>query len=500
MAKLQDFSGGLVTRTASHLIPVNSATTYSNIDSEAGSLKPVNSKSVTGEALDKFAFYFEAESRWVSSSTQTDYLEYRGALYTTDSATIPQRVVGSLTANLGIAAATVGVAGVISAGILTGTYNYVYTYYDTSTGAESAPNPVSADIVAVNSTISIQNIIPSTDPQVDKVRLYRVGGNLATFSLVGTYNNGTTNVTDNVADSVIPGDDLITDSYGQAIAGGSDIKEAYGVLWYTLKDKLYFSEVGKWFAWPAENFFDFELPVTGYGMTSRGILVFTARRTYLITGTTKATFSRTLLSSSQGCKHYKTVAGLGGGIVWVSNDGICLSDGGVPSVVSRQFIGKTNIQASSAVVHDDVYYLQLLDGSILAMDSRYKLLLKNFSVGTTWLITALDTLYGYEGGLYYELFAGDDKEQITWKSPVFLDSGYKERKSYKSIYVTYRGSITVSVYIDDNKVASVSLTGSDTKEVLVDQARKDGYSIQFVVTGAGEVLELSYTPVGRPRL
>ena len=71
-------------------------------------------------------------------------------------------------------------------GPMSGTYSYVYTYYNSADGAESAPSPVSEELKVGAGKVTVSGIRVSTDPQVDKKRLYRVGGNVATFTLVAT--------------------------------------------------------------------------------------------------------------------------------------------------------------------------------------------------------------------------------------------------------------------------------------------------------------------------
>ena len=503
MAKLQTFDGGKVTRVAPHLIPINSGVQYSNIDNSTGELRAVANEAASGETLNKYAHYFEAENRWISDSVDTDYLEYQERLFHATGAGVPQWTQGAgagSTHNLGILApATAPTVALGAGGAITGTYQYAYTYYSSTTGAESAPSPVSAEIVATANQINLTGLVAAADPQADKIRIYRVGGTILSFQLVATIASASINYTDNTADANIDGTPLTTEGSGQALAGGRYIKEAYGIVFYMLGDKLYFSEIGKWYSYPAEYYLDFGKPLMGYAFVSNGILVFTKHKTHLVTGTTPTNFSKTTLSRSQGCKTAKSVVEINNTAIWVSQDGICISSGAVPRVISRGVLGKLNLQVANAVVHDDVYYAQLLDGTVLAYDSRFSQIFKDLQLGTSYLVVVLGKLYGYFGTQYKELFVGNDLLPLTWQSAQILDGAYTESKTYNSIYIRYEGELAVTVLIEGKVATNITLSGSGTYELDVDQTKHRGYYIQFIISGKGVVKEIEYGAVGNRR-
>jgi hypothetical protein len=499
MAKIQTFEGGKSTRLAPHLIGINSGVQYKNIDNESGMLTPVMSEAEVGVALYEYAQYFEAESVWISSATDTDYLEYQKRMYAADGVGVPTWTKGGVTSALGILAPAAAPSVASAAGVLTGTYQYVYTYYSSVSGAESAPSPVSAEIVLATNSVNLTSLVVSTDPQVDKIRVYRVGGTILSFSLVATITPATS-YADNIADSAIPGNPITTEASGQALAGGRDIKEAYAMLFYTLGEKLYFSAVGKWYSYPPLNFIDFGKDITGYGFVSSGIIVFTKQRAYLITGNSPTSFNKSNLSGSDGCQSYRSVQQMSNAILWVSQDGLCMSSGGKPTIISRPVLGDLNLQVVNAVVHKDVYYAQLVDGSTFCFDARFGAMFKDLSLGTTRLIVALNKLYGYFSSEYRQLFAGPTPLALTYESPVFLDGSYTKRKGYNSIYIRYEGELAISVLIDGKIVTNITVTGSDTYELDVNQDEQDGYSLQFLISGTGTVKEIDYQATGSARL
>ncbi len=86
---------------------------------------------------------------------------------------------------------------------LNGTYQYFYSYVNSTTGQESALSPVSDAIVATDDLINLSNIDASTDTQVDKKHIYRTGGTLSTINYLGEIVNATTTYEDNIADMAI---------------------------------------------------------------------------------------------------------------------------------------------------------------------------------------------------------------------------------------------------------------------------------------------------------
>jgi hypothetical protein len=76
-------------------------------------------------------------------------------------------------------------------------YEWVYTYYSSYTGSESGPSAFMEEVTgierkgtccpcptpAIRQTVKLSGFVPSSDPQVDRIRLYRRGGILNEFML-----------------------------------------------------------------------------------------------------------------------------------------------------------------------------------------------------------------------------------------------------------------------------------------------------------------------------
>lgn len=84
---------------------------------------------------------------------------------------------------------------------------YRYKYRSSATGAESLPSPMSRSGVFPKRGQVIFNCLASSDPQIDKIDIERMGGSLTQFHYVGTMENSSPRTTDSlwdVAAEVLP--------------------------------------------------------------------------------------------------------------------------------------------------------------------------------------------------------------------------------------------------------------------------------------------------------
>lgn len=82
-------------------------------------------------------------------------------------------------------------------------YDWRYTYYSSVTGAESNPSPIMSGVAVVLKRANV-GVQPSTDSQVDTIRVYRRGGTAPdVWTLTSSGPTNSTNIEDNNADSAI---------------------------------------------------------------------------------------------------------------------------------------------------------------------------------------------------------------------------------------------------------------------------------------------------------
>lgn len=376
-------------------------------------------------------------------------------------------------------------------GPLKGTYQYVYTYYNSTLGLESGPSPLSAELKVFGS-IDVSAAFTSPDPQVTHIRLYRVGGYLAEFTRVAEFAVGGTVYADSIEDVDVEGAILGTEIYDAAPTGLKYLTESYAMLFAAAGNTVRFTPVGVPHAWPDEYVLQYDAPVTSLAAVANGVLVFTKYKTHIVTGTGPTSLSSQLLSSDQGCISHDSVQVRAGAAIWASTDGLCVSSGDVVSVISKDKLGKIALTPVDSILFDEVYYCLNDTGELLAFDVRYTPIFKRLTLGISALAKGNDTLYGWADGKLHKLFASTELEEFSWKSPRFIEGRATENKLYKKVYIYSKGPIILEVYINDSLVISKTLATEDGHVIQVPQELQRGFFIQFAIRGTGEVYELEY--------
>lgn len=374
--------------------------------------------------------------------------------------------------------------------LITGVIQYALTFYSTITGAESAPVLLD-EVEVINGSLEITNLPTTTDAQVDKVRIYRIGGNVTAFTLVDTVNEGTTSYTDDTPDTELTGTILASADYDPAPVGLKYLVEAYAMLFGALGDKLRFTPIGKPDAWPDNFFLDFPEDITGISKTAIGLLVHTYYKTYLVTGTGPTAFAQQILANDQGCISHDSIRETKDTALWISTDGLCASDGSDVKVLSRDKLGKQSLSVVNAVLYDQVYQAQLTDGTVFSLDFE-RGIFKRFNYNVNFLVVANDKLYGHDNGKLYELNSSASSIEMTWQSPEFESNGLTEQKIYSDIRMYSTGSVTLSVYINGSLVGTYTKTTTDSHLIKIPQDKKRGFYISFKIVGTGTVRELEW--------
>lgn len=373
------------------------------------------------------------------------------------------------------------------------TSQYVYTYYNSTEGIESAPNPVSDEITATSGSLQITLSEVSSDPQVTHKRLYRVGGNLTQFTLVEQIDAATTVYIDKLRDTEVDGRLLESDNFYEAPIGLKFLSESYAMLFGAVGSSLRFTPIGNPNAWPPEFELQFEADITGLGAVANGVLVFTKTKTFIVTGTGPTTLTQQPLRGDQGCIAFESISEAAEGtLIWASTDGLCTSSGNNVVSLTKGFLGKITLTPISSVVNDETYYCHNEDGSILAWDYRFNNIPKYLNLGTNSLSVANGELYGHNEGFLYLLYKDTGNLTFKYKSPRFVEGAFSENKTYKKVYIRSEGDIIINIIIDDEVVANFNLTSKDTHQLQVPQQLQRGYSIQFEIEGTGTVHEIDY--------
>ena len=288
-----------------------------------------------------------------------------------------------------------------------GVYKYTFTYYDSTTGFESAPIKDSSNKIYVeDGTFAIKVTLEATNipERVDRIRVYRLGGQVINYSLVKEVylQPGNTSITreflDHLSDSKLAGKHIL-DSYDNEppIEGLQYLTLHNNMLFAANDNKLYFSNVAMPEAWPKSNFIEYPSTITGIGSTHQGLFVFLENATYLVVGNAPEVLSSHILDNEIGCTNHNTIKYINNGLIWVSQDGIAFAPSLSIRIITLDAFDKINLNPINATVANKCYYLSLSTpiyevenqhpcGQTLVVDFRSDLVFRTLNI-SGWLGT-----------------------------------------------------------------------------------------------------------------
>lgn len=376
---------------------------------------------------------------------------------------------------------------------------YCYTYYNDADGAESAPTEYSDEILTIG-TILVSNIVASTDPQVTNIRLYRIGGDLTSMTLVDTLSNTSQQYHDTKTDIEIASNDiLITVGSTKPPTGLSHLTEYNATLFGAKDSVLWFSETGLPDLWNEFYQIPFTDTIMGLGSTQNGLLVFLRNATYIIVGTSSANLSRYLLNDSQGCISHKTIKYVNNSLVWLSLDGLCTSQGSTIEVITESKLGKLNIDAIDASVYENQYYLFHEDGTIVMDTRNSSLCFKTLDLVCrgSYYSSQFDKLYILNTSGFLEEFAtGSSYLEYNYKSGWLTEGSLSVIKNYSTIYIFTSGEVTFKFYVDGLLAGTYELV-SGFNQIKIPASTPKGYYSEIEFIGTGFVYEIEFKVEGR---
>lgn len=381
-----------------------------------------------------------------------------------------------------------------------GTRNYVYTYYSATTGFESAPSPISEDLVVKLNSVVITGFTATTDATVTAIKLYRIGGTLTSFYSVATLPINTTTYTDTKTDlQVLDGTILTTQGFIKPPVGIKFLTEYNGALFGTLDSTLYFSNSGLVDQWTVDNYIVFPEHITGLGVTQNGLLIFSRNKTWILVGDSLANYSKYLLNGSQGCVSHSTIAYVDNNLLWYSLDGICVSQGSAIELLSYVKLGKLIINPIIARVYENQYFLFHETGTIV-VDFRggaVKFLDLSLIVRGAYYNSTFDKLYILKPSNIgmFEYNSGADLT-FTYKTGWLAENGITNYKTYKNVYIKCVGSVNLDLILDGVVIKTYTLVEGNN-DIRYPQEHSKGYYTELLFYGTGKIIEVNFLTEGR---
>ena len=381
-----------------------------------------------------------------------------------------------------------------------GTRNYVYTYYSSTTSTESAPSPLSDDLVVDINSVVITGFVAPTDSTVDTINIYRIGGTLTSLYKVASVAKTTTTYTDTKTDlQVLDGTILTTQGFIKPPVGIKFLTEYNGALFGTIDSTLYFSNSGLVDQWTSDNWITFPEHITGLGVTQNGLLIFSRNKTWILVGDNLANYSKYLLNGSQGCVSHSTIAYVDNNLLWYSLDGICVSQGNAIELLSYAKLGKVIINPIVARVYENQYFLFHETGTIV-VDFRggaVKFLDLSLIVRGAYYNSTFDKLYILKPNNIgmFEYNSGVDLT-FTYKTGWLAENGITNYKTYKNIYIKCVGSVNLDLILDGVVIKTYTLVNG-INDIKYPQEYSKGYYTELLFYGTGKIIEVNFLTEGR---
>ena len=185
VTEMVDFSGGMNTLLAAHLIGKNEARGLVNTDIRFGALQSMPNLDHV-QSLDGGPFFYQYLRKVYSYPTYRTNVLWDNKWYWSDGAFTGKVMPDGSEYPLGLPTPANRLLAEIETGDgpLDGNLKYTYTFYNVDTGVESAPAPISPYVVPVNQNVRLTGF-EALPAAATHYRIYRIGGYLPFFMLVG---------------------------------------------------------------------------------------------------------------------------------------------------------------------------------------------------------------------------------------------------------------------------------------------------------------------------
>ena len=305
---------------------------------------------------------------------------------------------------------------------------YVYTHVN-DLGEESGPSPVS-EMAEVDQRDRVNlSIIPApAGRNIDRWRFYRsnTGTVNAAFQFIAEGPISITAGTDEILAEQM-GEVLPTTTWDEPPAGLRGICEMHtGIMAGFFSNTTAFCEPFTPYAWPPDYHLSCSRPIVAQQAFGQTLVRLHMGGVDYIGGADPASMSVQTDVSSQVCASARSVCKVDGGVVFASQDGLCLANGSGVQVLTLARILRDDWQA----YQPETMYCHYSEGSVYILGSSVPgVLALHLPTGR---ITSVDfmpggmssvfetgkALYGVNGLQVFRLFAGPGARTATWRSKI----------------------------------------------------------------------------------
>lgn len=499
MLHVNNFSGGINNYVSPKAIPDGQMQELCNGIGDGICLRPAKAPAAIGEyTLEELGHY-----GWINRSV----VKWFGRWYWSfNDAEAPPYYGGNVTApgvQYPLSAPAVSSSGTG----LTGTYQYCITFLNASLW-ESAPGESSvqwwATLVLDNTAgaITLPSVVPD---DIAYMRLYRTVDQGNTFYMVGQYNTfeyAGEVINDSLADiDLVLNNPLETINLLPPPPGGRFLTERDGVFFLAVDDRLFVSAQSNPNAWNYSNWIGFEgNDITGITKEYNGILVFTANKTFRVTGSDITNLAKQEIPGQQGCLNWRTIGTAGPSPAWMSNDGLCIWDGSQITIVSKQRY-VFNGDPVHAVCANDKYYLFMTVG-VVVFDYRAGGVFRTMNETTEygWYDADLDRFYMADTNsanlLDIRVFEAGDNLKYKYISGMLPQDGMTQKR-FRRLFIDAGGRVTVQITADTGRTFNLILQGSGKLHCYLPAGFYGrGITVQLESSSAIYVFTVEYEEIG----
>lgn len=194
-----------------------------------------------------------------------------------------------------------------------------------------------------------------------------------------------------------------------------------GFLAGYFENTLCFSEAFRPHAWPVEYQLAFSDDIMGVAAVAGGLVVATAGKPHMITGSTPAAMADTPLDSDQPCLSGRSLVDMGQYAIYASPNGLVAVGGGEAQVVTQGMISKEQWQAlEPASIHayrHEGRYLAFYSGGCFAFTPGEGFEFFDIAAQAGYYDLTRDSLYLIQGQAVAEWGAGP-LMQMRWRSKI----------------------------------------------------------------------------------
>lgn len=396
--------------------------------------------------------------------------------------------------------------------------SYVFTMV-TTWGEESAPSPASAVATIMSDQyvdLSVMTTPSDSYNTFEYKRIYRLasGTQGAEYQFLAQIAYAGTTYQDKAAGNAlkeVETDIIETEDWTLPPNTLKGLTPAHNGMFIGYDGKeLYTSEPNYAYAWPTDYIRTFDTDIQGIGTFNQYIVVVTKKYCYVLTGSHPLSMVKSKMGNPQGCLHDRGVVSTEFGVLYPSPDGLCLCDGRKVSVLSKEWISKTdwlalNPETLVAKWHDNKYYgfFQATDDALVYNVDTGEFATLNFETPLdkiydayvdheTDTLSILCTNTAGDNGYTYTFATAGTYMDYTWTSKIFVDS-----KPYTCVLLTGNlgANTVVFKYYEDG---ALTLTKSVVAATGLFRLPPTGYTREkyFTLTGTSEVyrIQISTSP------